>query len=337
MRSAKTILSLVAIAAIVPLALYLFNFPHGLSDDISDWAAFGSYIGGVYGAMAFVAVAISLHLTRTQFAIQHEEDVFYKATESLQARIIVTLNESSDKAVNESVAKASTAAFFDELKSRSAHMARKILCTNPNIISNTNLNKIVNAINSDVTDGNNYSKKSFIDGINARQTWEQKWEFLKGVLGGLDNESNEVKKALRDAGSVSFYKADFAHREYYYEHAWEAANQRYSEEISLYIRKINFILSHISGARRKNKYEKYLLSQLSKYDISFVFCYALVCKDLNMLELFSNCGLLKESQIAECSLMMFDCPSEEEISAELKNIEERVNKLLKSGRLIAAV
>ena len=329
MRSARTILALVAIA---PLAPYLANFPYGISDNISDWAAFGSYIGGVYGAMAFVAVAISLHLTRTQFAIQHEEDVFYKATESLQARIMVTLTESSNKAVYESVAKASTAAFLNELKSQSAHMARNVLCANSNIISDTNLNKIVDAINSGVSGENYYSKKSFIGEINARQTWEQKWEYLKGVLGGLDNESDEVKKALQDAGSVSFYKADFAHREYYYMLAWKSADQKYSEEVSLYFRKIEFILSHISSARRKHKYEKYLLSQLSKHDISFLFCYSLVCGDLDILELFSSCDLLIEIQRPECRQMLFDCPSEEEISAELKSIDEKL-KVAESGRL----
>jgi hypothetical protein len=176
-------------------------------------------------------------------------------------------------------------------------MARTVLCKDPTKISDTNLGKLVDAINSSIPKGSNkFNNNDFIDQINSRQSYDKKWEYLKDVLGGLDNELDEVRVALKDAGSVSFYKADFEHRKDYYVSAWDAANQRYSEEINLYVRKIGFILDHISNSSRRQKYEKYLLSQLSKYDIAFVFYYALVFDDPCILELFSKCGLLKEVQ-----------------------------------------
>jgi hypothetical protein len=91
MNSKSFLLALFTAVAVLPVAIYMLNFPDGISEKNSDWAAFGAYIGGVYGALAFVAVAISLHLTRVQFFIQHEEDLFYRSVEGLQARIMVTL------------------------------------------------------------------------------------------------------------------------------------------------------------------------------------------------------------------------------------------------------
>lgn len=328
MRKEKFIWIMVAIFASFPLVIYFYNFRYGLSKDASDWAAFGSYAGGIYGAMAFVVVAISIHLTRTQFFIQHEEDAFYKSVESLQARIMVTQKHRGVELFEASVAKALTDLFQDELKKLSSHMARNVLCKCPEKISDTNLEKMVESISSHQSfPKHGVSKELFIDEIRSRQLYEDRWEYLKSVFGAEGGENDNVKAALQDVGCESFYKTDFYHRRYYYDRAWEIAEQDYSEEVSIYVRKMRFILSHIYSARRRKKYEKYFLSQISKYDIVFIYCYSLVHDESDILKMFSECGLLNEVNAYECRQVLFDSPSEEEVTFELNKIEARVDGL----------
>lgn len=50
---------------LIPIAIYLKVFRYGLSKDNADWAAFGSYIGGVYGPIfSLVSIFILIYTLR---------------------------------------------------------------------------------------------------------------------------------------------------------------------------------------------------------------------------------------------------------------------------------
>lgn len=267
MKKNITILALIAIA---PLGLYFYNFHYGPSNDASDWASFGSYVGGVYGALAFFAVAYSIYLTRSQFVTQYEDDVFYRSVESLKSGLSIKHEDAGGDFVMGTFAKNFVVKFQKELENKSSHMARKILCNKPSLISYTNIEKIVNSINLRINIiEKQIDKDSLLKEVGNRQGFEEKWEYLKSILGGIGAEDAEVKSALNDAGSVSFYGAKFGHREYYYDLAWGNAEQKYSEDVSIYLRRFDFILCHVMESKRSLKYKKYLLSQLSKYDMIF--------------------------------------------------------------------
>lgn len=52
-------ISLIGILVLLPIIVFVWNFySHSLSDDISEWGAFGDYIGGVYS----VYISIGLYL-----------------------------------------------------------------------------------------------------------------------------------------------------------------------------------------------------------------------------------------------------------------------------------
>lgn len=313
------------IISTVPLLLYLFNFNYGLSKEVSDWAAFGSYAGGVYGALAFIAIALSTYITRNQFMIQHENEVFYKSVESLTTNKFIISRDRQGDHSKTSIAKSVVLDIQAELTNQSAHMARKVLCKNPSLISYTNIDKIVNAINSTkkTTESHTDHIKLLLE-INNRQNDDDRREYLEYILGGIDDEEKKVKQALKDAGSTSFYHANFCHRKYYYNQAWYSAENKHSEELNIYLRKINFILHHIKNSKLKYKYEKYLYSQISKYDCVLLYYYALTSHNFDTVKLLLDTEILeKEIKRDESTMLLFDSPSEEQVTTELQFIKEK--------------
>ena len=71
----------------LPIVFYAISFSGGISNEHSRWSEFGSFLSGIYGTFAFIILAYTTNLTRKQFKIQNEDNVFFKLYESLQTRI----------------------------------------------------------------------------------------------------------------------------------------------------------------------------------------------------------------------------------------------------------
>ena len=83
----RIILGSFVAAGILPLGIYFFNFYGSLSAEHHEWAEFGSYVSGAYGAFAFLILAYTTDLTRRQFQIQNQDNFFFKLHDSLEGRI----------------------------------------------------------------------------------------------------------------------------------------------------------------------------------------------------------------------------------------------------------
>ncbi|MGF6424078.1 putative membrane protein [Lelliottia sp. 489] len=59
----NSILAVIALISLMPLALYFFIFHGVLSKDAQAWSTFGTYIGGVYGPIATLISVIVLIIT----------------------------------------------------------------------------------------------------------------------------------------------------------------------------------------------------------------------------------------------------------------------------------
>lgn len=59
----NSILTVIALISLIPLALYFFIFHGVLSKDAQAWSTFGTYIGGVYGPIATLISVIVLIIT----------------------------------------------------------------------------------------------------------------------------------------------------------------------------------------------------------------------------------------------------------------------------------
>lgn len=64
----KSLILIVALISAVPTSLYFYKFHHGLSSNQSDWASFGSYIGGILGpifsGLSLLVLAVTYYNTK---------------------------------------------------------------------------------------------------------------------------------------------------------------------------------------------------------------------------------------------------------------------------------
>lgn len=330
----KLVIFILVVIALAPLGLYFINFQFGLSNKISDWAAFGSYVGGVYGAMAFFAVAYSIYITGVQFRKQNEDQIFYKSVDDLMNGLVES-KEVKDYRGRRfgSVLSIVINKIYQELKNQSSHLARKLLCEKPTIIPHTNLLKIVYCLpRNSLGRGVDINKDEFLRVISKFKDFNECWEWLKI----LDEDDQNIKSALQDAGCVCFYKASYEDRAYYYQMAWDVIEKRYGEMINRYLKNMAFILSHVHEAQRREIYRRYLMSRLTKYDIVLLFYFASISNDSGFIKNLIDFGILEEFKRSECRALMLDYPSGQNATVEIEFIEERVNKLLEADAVSSA-
>ncbi|MHB8811125.1 MAG: hypothetical protein ACYC9M_14100 [Desulfobulbaceae bacterium] len=311
--------------------LVFSNFGYGLSPKNSDWAAFGSYVGGVYGVMAFFAVAYSIYVSGMQFIKQSQDQVFYKSVDNLMNGIVKGADSSESKdGRSHTVLHQVANEFFQHLTNQSSHLARKILCREPSIISHTNLFKIAHCLKPrSLGSAVEINTSTFLNTIAEHEDFNDCWEWLKGILGGVDEETEDMRNALQDAGCVAFYKVGFEDREYYYEMAWRDIEERHGEFINRYTKNLAFILSHIHEAQGRDIYIRYLISQLTKYDIVILYYFSSLSSDGEFVKKLIDFGVLGEVKRFECRELMLDFPSEQVILTEIESIKQKVNKLMK--------
>lgn len=85
---------------ISPLAIYLWNFRHGLSDDANAWVVFGTYMGGIYGPVFTFASVVVLVITVVEINQSNKLNIELTSSVSITAGIIEVsrlLDESLNK------------------------------------------------------------------------------------------------------------------------------------------------------------------------------------------------------------------------------------------------
>lgn len=72
------------ITCLMPI-VYMLNFWDGIiSDESSDWGAFGAYIGAITGLLAFLGVLYTIRQSSIQAVTRDERDLFFKLVEENQ-------------------------------------------------------------------------------------------------------------------------------------------------------------------------------------------------------------------------------------------------------------
>lgn len=321
----KRILMLIgALAGLsIPLVFYLFKFNGHLSDNHTTWAEFGSYVSGVYGTFAFLILAYTTDLTRKQFKIQNEDNVFFKLYESLQSRItnITAIVDDKEHAAHQ-VLKILANKFYEELSWQTLEIARMLLCRDPENIANVHYMKLFmamygeNAVNSFSED-----KANFIADITSQPDFNSRWERLKDRIGSRGYESDSVKDALRATGSVNFYKIPFSERRQYYKIVAQRLSSEYGEFLDGYFKNICFLVGFAAKAHNRTVYIDFIKSQLTKYELVIIFYLIAGRSDqLGVMKNFYDLGIVDGLLTPECGSLMLDCPSPKELEAELYNV-----------------
>jgi hypothetical protein len=308
---------------VVPLGLYFYVFHGVMSVDHSRWAEFGSYVSGIYGALAFLILTYTTYITRKQFKVQNEDNIFFRLYESLQNRI----NTSSAIIDNENhtahqVLKLVVNRFYEELSKQSIEIARLLLCNTPEKISNTHYIKIFQAINGNKAIHTfQQDQDNFITDMNSQKDFNAKWERLKYYIGSRYEEGDAVREALRATGRVNFYKLPFEERRQHYNTAVQSLSKEYGELLDGYYKNIAFLVQYAAEASNKKIYMDFIKSQLSKYELIILF-YLIAGnqEDTEKFREFKNNGIFDGMFKVGCQSLMIDCPSIEIIKQEIEFI-----------------
>jgi len=301
----------------------LYNFDGPFSSEHSSWAEFGSYLGGIYGALAFFALVYTANITRKQFKTQNEDSVFFKLYDSLQNRIsIASLSIDGEKYAAHQLIKVLTNKFYSELSEEAVEIARLLLAKTPQSISNTHYGKIFKAINGDdYFDTLIEDKNTLIEDINSQVDFNSRWEHLKYYLGSRGSEGSSLKEALRATGSVNFYKIPFSERRSHYESVYQRLSLEYGEFLDGYFKNVKYLLEFANKSINKELYINFINSQITKYEHILLFYY-IVGSEKNKKDkiIFLDLGVFDEFLSSDHHRLMIDAPSKEIIKNELDSV-----------------
>ena len=311
----------------MPLAVYFYNFNGGLSSDHSTWAELGSYLGGSYGALAFIALIYTTNITRKQFKIQNEDSVFFKLYDSLQNRIsIATISIDGKECDAHQLIKELANKFYSDLSDESVEIARLLLAKNPESISDVHFSKIFKAIyGDDYLENFQANKKELIQSINSQVDFNSRRETLKYYIGSRGEEDSQLKDALRATGSVNFYKIPFSDRSTHYKNVYNKLAMEYGEFLDVYFKNIKYLLQFANKSTNKDLYVNYFKSQLTKYELILLF-YFIVGSEHKMEDkiMFNNLNVFDELLSIDYHILMIDAPSKEIIKTELNSVFEKL-------------
>lgn len=317
--------SLAAATLLTPIGLYLIKFQGSLSQNHSAWGEFGSYIGGLYGALGFFALAYTTIITQKQFQIQNQDSLFLKLLESIENRINSTLTiDNQREYTGHQKLKFIAEEFRNEFKGQAPLIARELLCKSPEKVHDTHLYKMIIAINGmERIDTLEEDKTKFIQSIINEPDFNSRWELLKTYFGSTGSEKESILEALEHTGTANFYKIPFDERREYYKMAKDQMLDKYGDFLDGYIRNIFFLLEFIKKSINHETYTEFLISQLTKYELVILF-YVVFSEDAGRSKVnnFIDFGLFQQLAKTECLSLMFDEPSKDEIQKEIRYLIE---------------
>lgn len=311
---------------LLPLAAYLFVFHGGISDSHSRWGEFGSYLSGIYGSLALFVVAYTTYLTREQFRRQNEDLVFFRLFDSLQNRVEASSIEVDGTTFSgHQCLKQIVERFSRELSNEAVELARLLLTKNPESIDNTQYMKLFDAMRGRrAFEDFSAQKSEFIEAIQSSGGFNDRWEKLKFYIGSRGEEPNEVREALCSMGSVNFYKIPFKDRQRHYAAALHRIVEDHGELLDGYLSTMLLVTALASEAANRLIYEKYIQSQLTRYEVVIIF-YVLIGQETPVegCQTVRDVGATRRLRTVDCQSLMIDMPSTEQIDVELGHLFAR--------------
>nr|WP_322619555.1 putative phage abortive infection protein [Shewanella sp. YLB-07] len=312
------------VASALPLVVYICVFNEGFSQSSSDWADFGSYVGGVYGALGFIAVVFTLYINGKQSMKSEQDQVFYKSMDLFASRTN-NFEVESDLTLYKGVkaVKIIVEDMQQELKKQCIKNARHLLCLRPSEISPTHYLKIIEAYCNDNYDKDLYDfvLKGVHTALSDDKTYEERWEQIKFYIQSSGHESDLMQNALFALGSVWFYKVSFEDRQSMFHSVIQEINHSHGNFIDGYVKNLEFISAFINQAENKELYVKFIKSQLSNYEMVVIYHYAMGSDNSDIYKTIVALGLA-EVTTAETRALLVDFPSTDEIKSDFDNLKE---------------
>lgn len=307
----------------LPLVAYFHTFNSELSDNSSVWADFGSYIGGVYGALGFLAIVYTFYSNGKQSAKAEQDQVFYKLMELFANKVeSFEVYSNGDAVKGQKAIEKLAGHIFSELERECIFNARELLCTRPGEVSDLHYQKLVSAMYGDAL-GYEHSvqmatdmKKSLVDA----ECYRDRWEKAKNYIDSKGHERESIQKALYALGSVWLYKISFEDRKIIYENAVRNVSFEYSDFIDSYIKTLEFLAAQINESINKEIYFKFIKSQLSRHEAQIIFSYAMSNSNKEVYKTIIELGLV-ETVKYEGRSFLIDAPSNDDIDQDFESIK----------------
>lgn len=322
----KTLFFLLAAIFLIPVVAYFWIFHGGLSDKHGTWGEFGSYLSGVYGSLALLIVTYTAYLTREQFRRQNEDTIFFRLFDSIQNRVESSSVEVDGKTISgHQCLKHIVDRFYEELSIEAIKLARLILVRAPETVDDNQYLKLFRAMGyQNIFENLSEDRSKFIVAIQSEKNFNDRWEKLKFYIGSQGFESEDVRDALYSLGSVSFYKVPFKDREHLYSAALQRIVEDHGELLDGYLSTLLLVFDLACNATNRTVYEKYIQSQLTRYEIIIIF-YMLIGQYISISnqESVRKIGVMKRLHTFDCQALMIDMPSRDEIDTELNYLFSR--------------
>lgn len=315
---------IIGIFILSPLAAYGIVFTEGISNDHSRWAEFGTYIGGIYGALGFLGLIYSMHNTRSQFVTQSQENTFFNLWGALQSKVSsAAVKSGKNKLQGQSAIEFIVAKIKSELEVEAVKLARNLLCQDPEKIGFVHYANLQIALNKESpTEDIFKGREEFIRDMKARKEYNERSEYLKYLLGASGQEKESIRTALRGLGSVNFYKVPFETRRYHYQMALSQIKKTYGAVIDGYFRNVSYLAEYALRSINAKQHIEYLGSQLSRYELVLIF-YCLIGSEVDQKFAAGlvNSGVLSELLHFDCRELIIDMPTDELLTEEIRHVQ----------------
>ncbi|CAA0117850.1 Uncharacterised protein [BD1-7 clade bacterium] len=311
---------LFAFLFLLPLIAYFAAWVVGGAHPGKGWSNFGSYAGGIYGALGFFAVAFTIYRNSVETTKLEQDNVFYKSMDTLRSRV-----ESSHAAQEEGTLFKGLVERFSELLSNECMgKARSLLCERPQDIEDLFYGKIQQAIYGyEIYRDFTTSVSKMRDDLVNAGNYDQRWEKVKCYIGSTHSETQEIATALKALGSVWFYKISVQERTEMYSRVIADVEEANGEFIDGYMRTLKFVTTFISNAENKKLYKEYLHSQLSKYELVTIFYYVIANDDDSFICNLLDLEILDRILSQECRSLLIDAPSFSDLEKDVEALRER--------------
>ncbi|HIF9182340.1 TPA: hypothetical protein ACX6QL_003444 [Photobacterium damselae] len=316
------------LVTVAPMGIFVKEFGWLPSTKLNDWGTFGSFISGIYGTLAFFAVAYSLYLTRVQFAKQSEDATFYKAIDSLDS-CISNINNLADSSNSSQLG---LIHLVDLLKNETTKqcplLTRRILCNYSEIIDQQYWYRLFSPVVQErsISITTNEYIDDFKEYFKQHPDFDKRWERLKFDFGNIGDESSQISRELSAIGAVLFFKVPFSEREDMLVKTLEKIDKTYGEFLERYKNTITFALEHANKSINKKLYSSYIVSKFTKYELVVLYHLAMISKDKHFISLLMEFEILNEVKRSECLMLIIDWPSKDNIDNDINLIASKYRK-----------
>ncbi|PSR52377.1 hypothetical protein AHMF7605_01975 [Adhaeribacter arboris] len=247
-----------------------------------------------------------------------KEQLFFRLVDNLNQRIINfsysenTSYKALDNLVN---------IFFKKIDFECIGLGRQLLAKQPEKIDLVHYIKILQATTlNDLPSPDNAKKLK--QSIVERKGFNDRWEYIKHVVGSTDNKNENANNALRAIGHVNFYKIDFSERENIYITVYDDIYREFSGFTDGYTKSLSYLINFIIENNGNQFFIDYLKSNLSTQELILIFYF---CASRKSNELFRQNIKLTNllDGLTQAREKFIDLPSTLELKAEIEHILNR--------------